>query len=292
MPQTRHKRKKYQRRREHQRQAARRRAADRVVLAGEAGQVVPVGHGVRADRAGRPVLAGPAGPAGPSRPSGPAGSVGPTRLRRVSRGRAVVAVVATAALCVGTWLIVRGAESGGPPPQPSKAQAFPRTDGGRGASSFPPLPPSTPIRVRVPEIRVDAPVKPLGLLPDGSLDSPPDDNRNLTGWYAAGTQPGAAGTAIVAGHVDTAAGPAVFYGLGALKKGNTIEVRRADGRTAVFTTDAIEVYDRKEFPSKKVYGASSRAELRLITCGGGFSEETGSYLGNVVVFAHLTGVKT
>lgn len=200
-------------------------------------------------------------------------------------------MTAAAALCVGTWLIDRGAESDAPPPQPSKAQAL-RTDGGRAASSIAPLPPSPPVRVRIPEIRVDAPVKPLGLLPDGTLDSPPDDNRNLTGWYAAGTQPGAAGTAIVAGHVDTAAGPAVFYGLGSLKKGNTIEVWRADGRTAVFTTDAIEVYDRTEFPSEKVYGASARAELRLITCGGGFSEETGSYLGNVVVFAHLTGVKT
>ncbi|MFD7234227.1 class F sortase [Streptomyces syringium] len=203
----------------------------------------------------------------------------------------MVAVVAAGALCVGTWLIDRGAETDAPPPQPSKAQAL-RTDGGRAASSIAPLPPSPPISVRIPEIRVDAPVKPLGLLPDGTLDSPPGHDRNLTGWYAAGTQPGAAGTAIVAGHVDTAAGPAVFYGLGSLKKGNTIEVRRADGRTAVFTTDAIEVYDRTEFPSEKVYGASARAELRLITCGGGFSEETGSYLGNVVVFAHLTGVKT
>ncbi|MFF5129979.1 class F sortase [Streptomyces syringium] len=200
-------------------------------------------------------------------------------------------MTAAAALCVGTWLIDRGTESDAPPPQPSKAQAL-VTDGGRAASSVAPLPPSPPISVRIPEIRVDAPVKPLGLLPDGTLDSPPDDDRNLAGWYAAGTQPGAVGTAIVAGHVDTATGPAVFYGLGSLKKGNTIEVRRADGRTAVFTTDAIEVYDRTEFPSKKVYGASKRAELRLITCGGGFSEETRSYLGNVVVFAHLTGVKT
>lgn len=46
-----------------------------------------------------------------------------------------------------------------------------------------------------------------------------------------------------AGHVDTRTGPAVFFRLGALTKGRTVEVERADGRTAVFTVDAVEVYE-------------------------------------------------
>ena len=63
---------------------------------------------------------------------------------------------------------------------------------------------------------------------------------------------------------------------------------RSDGGTAVFTVDAVEVYRANAFPDAKVYGAAPRPELRVITCGGGYSKATG-YQGNVVVFAHLTG---
>ncbi|MBF6051805.1 class F sortase [Streptomyces eurocidicus] len=198
-------------------------------------------------------------------------------------------------MCVGSWLIQHGAGAQGPPPQPSPAEAFATGRPGPAApghaAEAPPLPPAQPIGIRIPSIRVDAPMHPLALLRDGSLSSPPEDDRNLAGWYADGVPPGSTGTAIVAGHVDTATGPAVFYNLGALKKGYTVEVPRADGRTAVFTIDAIEVYSRKDFPSRKVYGHAARAELRVITCGGGFDEEAHAYLGNVVVYAHLTGVR-
>ncbi|MFF0444961.1 class F sortase [Streptomyces sp. NPDC004609] len=195
----------------------------------------------------------------------------------------------TAAACAGVWLVQNGSQTV-TPPVPSAAQAFaagPRTHTDAAAD---PLPPSAPLRIRIPDIEVDAPLMGLGLGKDGSLDVPPAENRNLAGWYRHGTAPGAEGTSIVAGHVDNAWGPAVFYGLGALEKGHRIEVSRADGRTAVFTIDAIEVYDYDEFPDKKVYGARDRAELRVITCGGGFSEKSG-YQGNVVAFAHLIGVR-
>jgi sortase (surface protein transpeptidase) len=150
------------------------------------------------------------------------------------------------------------------------------------------LPHSPPDRVRIPSIRVDAPLMGLGLSPQGSLDVPPAARKNLAGWYEAGTAPGEKGTAIVAGHVDNAEGPAVFYRLGALGKGSTIEVGRRDGSVALFSVDAVEVYDARDFPDEKVYGAAARPELRVITCGGGYSAGTG-YRGNVVVFAHLTG---
>jgi sortase (surface protein transpeptidase) len=128
----------------------------------------------------------------------------------------------------------------------------------------------------------------LGLTPDGRLAAPPASDRNLAGWYERGTAPGATGTAIVAGHVDTRSGPAVFYGLGTLTRGDRIEVARRDGRTAVFGVDAVEVYKNSAFPDHKVYAAADRPELRVITCGGGFSPSTG-YEGNVVAYAHLTG---
>ncbi|MGW6457348.1 class F sortase [Streptomyces sp. NPDC055078] len=194
-----------------------------------------------------------------------------------------------AAVCAGVWLVQNGSRDL-TPPVPSAAQAFAAGPHEHTDAAADPLSPAAPLRLRIPDIEVDAPMTGLGLAGDGSLEVPPAADRNLAGWYRNGTPPGARGTAVVAGHVDNAQGPAVFYALGALRKGHRIEVSRADGRTAVFTIDAIEVYEAGDFPDTKVYGDKGRAELRVITCGGGFSEKTG-YRGNVVAFAHLIGVK-
>ncbi|MFC7817662.1 MULTISPECIES: class F sortase [unclassified Streptomyces] len=207
-------------------------------------------------------------------------------MRRI--GNSAIAAVTALALCSGAWLLLdgTGAEA---PPQPSAAQAARAGAGQAGrAPVAPALPPSPPDRVRIPAIGVDAPMTGLGLTPSGSLDVPPAEDENLAGWYEAGTTPGETGTAIVAGHVDNAEGPAVFYRLGALERGSVIEVDRQDGGVAVFTVDAVEVYEAEDFPDEKVYGAADRPELRVITCGGDYARGTG-YQGNVVVFAHLTG---
>ncbi|MEU9298361.1 class F sortase [Streptomyces sp. NPDC048266] len=194
-----------------------------------------------------------------------------------------------AAACVGVWLVQNGSEHV-TPPVPSAAQAFAAGPSVHTEAAADPLPPSAPVRLRIPETDVDTPMMRLGLAADGSLEVPPAGNRNMAGWYGGGTTPGAEGTAIVAGHVDNAEGPAVFYTLGALKKGHRIEVDRQDGRTAVFTVDAVEVYENEDFPDRKVYDEANRAEIRVITCGGGFSKKNG-YRGNVVAFGHLIGVR-
>ncbi|GAA2270585.1 class F sortase [Streptomyces hawaiiensis] len=205
-----------------------------------------------------------------------------------SPANAAMAAVTVFALCSGVWLLRNGTEAHAPP-QPSAAQARAGLGGRAGERPVvPPLPPSPPDRIRIPAIRVDAPLTGLGLTKTGSLDVPPAADENLAGWYEAGATPGERGTAIVAGHVDNADGPAVFYDLGALARGSTIEVDRRDGGVAVFTVDAVEVHAAKDFPDERVYGAARRPELRVITCGGDWSRGTG-YQGNVVVFAHLTG---
>lgn len=198
----------------------------------------------------------------------------------------------------GGWLAADGMVSGGPP-QPSDADAFPPGQGprfGHGPSSSPspsqrhPARSSRPVRVRIPTIQVDAPVTGLGMTASGTLRAPDAQHRNLAGWFRDGVPPGARGTAILDGHVDTAAGPAVFYDLGTLHRGEHVEVAGEDGRTAVFTVDAVEVYANDHFPNAKVYGPSRRAELRVITCGGGYDSADG-YQGNVVVYAHLTDLR-
>ncbi|MFI1164567.1 class F sortase [Streptomyces sp. NPDC020801] len=177
------------------------------------------------------------------------------------------------------------------PPQPATAAA---PDSSRAptpsAGAQEPLPRSMPDRVRIPVIQVDAPVTPVGVDPDGWVAAPPPEDPNLAGWFSGAVTPGERGTAVVVGHVDNKAGPAVFYGLGALKKGNHIEIRRQDGKTAVFETYGVEVFQKNNFPGDRVYGSKGTPELRVITCGGGYTKQTG-YQGNVVVFARLVEVR-
>ncbi|MFE2306775.1 class F sortase [Streptomyces sp. NPDC059411] len=154
-----------------------------------------------------------------------------------------------------------------------------------------PLKPSPPTRIRVPSVQVDAPVTRVGLDSEGWVEAPPPQDKNLAGWYEGSPAPGAQGTTVIDGHVDNKQGPAVFYNLGSLKEGQHIEVDRQDGGTAVFTVYGIEVVGKNAFPARRVYGSKGAPELRVITCGGGFSKKTG-YDGNVVVFARLTAIRS
>ncbi|GGN58073.1 class F sortase [Streptomyces albiflavescens] len=178
----------------------------------------------------------------------------------------------------------------GPPQPASAAAADSRTPGGTFSQAPVPQPYSAVDRVRIPAIQVDAPVMPVGLDIDGWVAAPPPENANLAGWFTGAVSPGEKGTAVIVGHVDNAQGPAVFYGLGALKKGSRIDVLRKDGKTASFDVYGVEVFAKNNFPGDRVYGNKGTPELRVLTCGGGFSKQHG-YDGNVVVFARLAEVR-
>jgi hypothetical protein len=144
-----------------------------------------------------------------------------------------------------------------------------------------------PVWLTIPAIGVRAAVTELGLNPDGTLQVP--TNTTVTGWYTGSPRPGAIGSAIIVGHVDSRAGPGVFFWLRTMRPGERVYVRRADGTLAVFTVTSVRMYAKDQFPTAAVYGPVPDAELRLITCGGVFDPSLGSYLSNVVVYARLTG---
>ncbi|MFE1336256.1 class F sortase [Streptomyces sp. NPDC058733] len=156
-----------------------------------------------------------------------------------------------------------------------------------------PLKGAAPQRIDIPDLGVQAPVVGRGLDAEGAIDPPPFDQAAVVGWYTGGAAPGAAGTALMVGHVDTETRPAVFYKLSSLKPGRTVRVVRADGRVAEFTVDDVEVVPRDHFDARRAYGPRlpGRAELRLITCGGTFDRATRSYTANVIVSAYLTGAR-
>jgi LPXTG-site transpeptidase (sortase) family protein len=134
---------------------------------------------------------------------------------------------------------------------------------------------------------VSAPFVGLAIGDSGQLEPPPADDVNLVGWQADGVSPGEAGTAIIAGHVDTATAPAVFAGLSELKKGDRFSVNRSDRRTAVFVVDSVETFAKNDFPDERVYADTPQAQVRLITCAGDYDHSVKDYTDNLVVFAHL-----
>ncbi|MFI5527488.1 class F sortase [Kitasatospora sp. NPDC051853] len=213
--------------------------------------------------------------------------------RRAGRRRRLPGVIALASalLVLGAWGVGLGDQPGLPPvpevpaaaPVPAvvvpAAPAVPAVVHGMARSA--------PRRLRVPAVEVDVPLIELSLGTDGSLRPPESDRTALAGWYAAGVSPGETGTALLAGHVDTARGPAALHRLAALTPGQALLVDRADGSSARFVVDVVADHPRDAFPSDRVYAPAPRPELRVITCGGRYDRAHGGYQDNTVVYAHL-----
>ena len=142
-----------------------------------------------------------------------------------------------------------------------------------------------PCRLVGPSAAIAAPLTEIAPDSSGALAAPADPET--AGWLQNGPAPGAVGPSVVAGHVDTVQGPAVFFSLRQLAPGDPVLVVRADGSTVRFVVDRVASYPKAAFPTTEVYGPTPDPELRLITCGGAFDRAARSYLDNVVVFARL-----
>ena len=169
-------------------------------------------------------------------------------------------------------------------PQPSAGAAGAVAAAGHGPS----LPRSMPVSVDIPAIGVTSRLLHLGLNADGTVQVPSvTRNAGQAAWYKYSSTPGQIGSSVIEGHVDSVKGPAVFFRLGSLRRGDAIDVELADGVTAVFRVTGVREYAKSRFPAKAIYGATDFAALRLITCGGVFDYATGHYLSSTVVFASL-----
>jgi sortase (surface protein transpeptidase) len=142
-----------------------------------------------------------------------------------------------------------------------------------------------PVRIDIPKIAVSADVEGLHRGADGALNVPPD--WDVAGWYADGVVPGQRGPAVIVGHVDSAHdGPAVFYRLPELRRGDNLTVETSDGQSHRFVVDTKRAFAKTSFPTELVYGPTALAELRLITCTGSFDRAAHSYTENLVVTAY------
>jgi sortase (surface protein transpeptidase) len=141
-----------------------------------------------------------------------------------------------------------------------------------------------PVRLVVPALGVDTVVDPVGVEPDGQMTIPAEVDR--VGWYRFGPAPGAAGSAVIAGHVDDRE-----QGLGAMaplreaEVGAEVVVTDAAGTAQLWYVVSRELIQKQVLPLDRLFARDGPPRLTLITCGGPFLPEFGSYRDNVVVVA-------
>jgi sortase (surface protein transpeptidase) len=112
---------------------------------------------------------------------------------------------------------------------------------------------------------------------------------DTVGWYRFGPTPGARGSAMLLGHVDSRTqGPGVFFELRELEPGELVSVGFADGSRSTFRVVARRSYPKEALPPM-AFERRGRPMLTLVTCGGSFDETTRSYSDNLVVFAVRRG---
>lgn len=184
-----------------------------------------------------------------------------------------------------------GAGTGSTPAAPKPAAA-PSPTTTTPPSTPPATPPAAPVAIptaiSIPEIGVHHSLIQLGQNSDGTIETPPLSNPEIPGWYRYSPKPGQIGPAVIVGHIDgTTGAEGVFYNLGALRPGETVDVSRSDNTVAVFRIDGVNKYAKSSFPTLTVYGNTTNPQLRLITCAGPFENQ--HYQDDIVVYATLTG---
>jgi len=165
-------------------------------------------------------------------------------------------------------------------PRPYEAATAPA-----GADALVAEPLATPVLLRIPVVEIDTRLIRLGLQRDGSVEVPA--NPEVAGWFHRGPPPGAPGSSVILGHVDSAQGPAVFARLSELQRGDAVVVQLDDGTTARFRVHSVRTYANADFPARRVYGGHGLRELNLVTCGGAYDAALGGYQANVVVNARV-----
>ncbi len=114
------------------------------------------------------------------------------------------------------------------------------------------------------------------------------NTRGQVSWYMLGATPGQPGRALLAGHVDSASGPAVFYQLSELVVGTEITIELGGGTQSVhYVVQETAMYPDEAAPLERIFSPADHAELILITCVGKFDRALGVYEERLVVDATM-----
>ncbi|WP_166786800.1 class F sortase [Jeotgalibacillus salarius] len=143
----------------------------------------------------------------------------------------------------------------------------------------------TPSRIQIPSLDIDTGVIPVGLLENGEMEVP--EETDVTGWYNRGVQPGETGNSVIAGHVDSKEGPAIFFYLKDIEPGEEIIVTDENGVELTFEVKTKESYPTDESPIEKIFGPSDKRNLNIITCTGTFDRDQHLYPDRLVIYTEL-----
>lgn len=142
-----------------------------------------------------------------------------------------------------------------------------------------------PTNVTIPSIDVNASIEQVGLLDNGEMAAPSTEDG--VAWFEPGSKPGVKGNAVLAGHVDSKTGPAIFYHLKDLTKGDEITIKDKRGTKLTFVVKQIKSYPRDNAPLNEIFGYSNGRHLNLITCTGTFDRSEGTHQERLVVYTEL-----
>jgi hypothetical protein len=145
--------------------------------------------------------------------------------------------------------------------------------------------PNAPVSVAIDELGVRAPVDPVGIYEDGSVEIPED--VSIVGWYRFGSDPAQGeGSTVIVGHRDGFdQGAGAFYSIAGLDIQDAIEVELADGSLRDYEVVAREVVAKNLLPTSDLFAENGPERLTLISCIGYFDRDGDGYRENVVVTA-------
>lgn len=143
-----------------------------------------------------------------------------------------------------------------------------------------------PVRLVIPSIGLDAAIEAVGQTPAGEMGVPAAALD--VAWYKNGPIPGAAGNAVISGHLDDRYGrAAAFWRLGALHAGDTLTVVDAEGGERTFVVTEVVAYPYAKAPLARIFGFDIRRNLNLITCAGSWNSRSRTYTQRLVVYTRL-----
>ncbi len=112
-----------------------------------------------------------------------------------------------------------------------------------------------PAKLLIPSIGVNATVEQVGKKDDGAMGTP--SGFGNVGWYSPGALPGAAGNAVIDGHVNNALTTAgVFQHLSQIALGDTVTVVNASGAQVSFIVTSVQEYSADSAPSASIFATS------------------------------------
>jgi len=214
-----------------------------------------------------------------------------TVARRRRTGWGVLAVVLA---LTGVVLVLAGLHRSPAPARPVSAPTvspIPASEASRPhrVTHRVTVPRIAPVHLAIPAIHVSHRLLRLGLQPDRTVEVPAPEDSAYPGWFRLGPTPGQVGSSVILGHVDSVRGPAVFYDLRFLSRGDKVDVRLRDGTVTHFAVRRVATYANADFPADRVYAAHGVRALNLVTCGGEYDRSRGGYQSNVVVYTRLVG---